>query len=123
MAAVRTFAALIDQESIALLEYRSEREGFRLLDTRSRTQRFASPEDAVDAIITMLRDMNVKNASMSVLLQHFGSFFHTLVLPPADPATIRQIIQREVQRSFNIADPAFAYSTGNPVERRDAARA
>jgi len=123
MAAARSFAALIDQESVALLEYRSERDGFRLLDTRNRTQRFTSPEAAVDAVVTMLHDMNVKNASISVVLQHFGSFFHTLVLPPADPTTTRQVIQREVQRSFNIADPAIAYSTGNVVERRDATRA
>jgi hypothetical protein len=119
----RTFAALLDQESVVLLEYRTERDGFRLLDTRSRAQHFASPEGAVDAVVSMLADMNAKNATLSVVLQHFGSFFHTLVLPTTDPQHIRPIIQREIQRSFNIADPALAFSMGSPIERRDAARA
>jgi hypothetical protein len=123
MPAPRRFAALIDQDCVVLLEYRSERDGFRLLDTRARPQRFNTPEDAADAVVAMLRDMNAKNASVSVLLQHFGAFFHTLVLPTSDPEQIRQIIHREVQRSFNIPDPIVAFATGNTVERRDAARA
>ena len=123
MASPRSFAALIDQDSVVLVEYHAERDGFRLLDIRRRSQRFAAPEDAVDAIVDMLRGMNAKSASLSVVLQHFGSFFHTLVLPPADAETTGQIIQREVQRSFNIADPAIAYVTGAAVERRDATRA
>src|SRR5207249_8897243 len=55
-------------------------------------------------------------------LQHFGSFFHTIVLPPAPEEVVRPIILREVQRSFNITDAAVAYSTAGPVERRDASR-
>ena len=123
MAASRSFAALIDQDSVVVLEYEEEKEGFRLLDTRTTSQRFVSPESAADAVVDLLSAMKAKNAAVSIVLQHFGSFFHTLVLPPADPDHLRQIIQREVQRSFNIADPAIAFAAGASVERRDAARA
>jgi hypothetical protein len=57
------------------------------------------------------------------VLQHFGSFFHTIVLPPADDEVIRPIILREIQRSFNISDPAISYVIGPSHERRDASRA
>ena len=122
MAASRSFAALIDQESVVVLEYQEETAGFRLLDTRSQNQRFLSPEAAADAVIELLSTMKAKNASVSIVLQHFGSLFHTLVLPPAAPEHLQQIIEREVQRSFNIGDPAIAFVEGAAVERRDAAR-
>jgi hypothetical protein len=121
--APRSFAALIDQDSVMLLEYHDERGGFRLLDTRMRSQRFLTVEDAVDAIAEMLGDMNARRARLSVVLQHFGAFFHALPLPPAGPEHLGPIIQREVQRSFNVADPAIAYATGKAVERPDAPRA
>ena len=123
MAPSRRFAALIDQDSVAVLEYAEERDGFRLLDTRSRSERFVSPESAADAVIDLLATLKAKNPAVSIVLQHFGSFFHTLILPPADPEHLRQIILREVQRSFNIADPVIAFAAGASVERREAARA
>jgi hypothetical protein len=123
MASTRTFAALVDQDSVVLIEYRQEKGGFRLVDSRSRIQHFSTPDAAIDAAVQLLHEVNAKTASLSVVLQHFGSFFHTLVLPPAAPEVIRPIIQREIQRSFNIADPVFAYSAGDPVERRDPGRA
>ena len=119
----RSFAALIDQDSVVVLEYAEEKDGFRLLDTRARNERVVSPESAADAVVDLLATMKAKNPAVSIVLQHFGSFFHTLVLPPAEPEHLRQIIQREVQRSFNIADPVFAFAAGATVERRDAARA
>jgi hypothetical protein len=123
MAGPRSFAALIDQDSVVVLEYSQEKAGFRLVDTRTRAQRFTAPEAAADAVAELLAGMKAKHASVAIVLQHFGSFFHTLVLPPAAPEHLRQIIQREVQRSFNIADPAIAFTSGATVERRDAARA
>lgn len=121
--APRSFAALIDQDSVMLLEYRDERGGFRLLDTRVRSQRFLTIEEAIDAVVGMLGDMNAKGARLSVVLQHFGSFFHALPLPPAGPEHLAPIIQREVQRSFSMPDPSIAYATGKPLERPDAPRA
>lgn len=121
--ASRSFAAVIDQDGVALQEYREERGGFRLIDTRVRSQRFLTVEDAVDAVIEMLRDMNAKGATLSVVLQHFGTFFHTLALPPAGPEHLGPIIQREVQRSFSVSDPAIAFSSGKLIERPDAPRA
>ena len=123
MPAPRSFAALIDQDSVAVLEFHQEKGGFRLGDSRARQQRFATPEAAADAVVDMLGEMKAKNASLSIVLQHFGSFFHTLVLPPAAPDHLRPIIQREIQRSFNIADPAIAFTMGPAVERRDPSRA
>lgn len=123
MAGRRAFAALLDQDNVAVLEYQEEQGGFRLVDSRERHQRFSAPDDAADAVVELLAELKAKNATVSIVLQHFGSFFHTLVLPPADRDHLRQIIQREVQRSFNITDPAFAFSGGSSVERRDAARA
>jgi len=123
MAGRRAFAALLDQDSVAVLEYQEEQGGFRLVDSRERHQRFSAPDGAADAVLELLAELKAKNASISIVLQHFGSFFHTLVLPPADRENLRQIIQREIQRSFNISDPAFAFSTGSSVERRDSARA
>jgi hypothetical protein len=123
MAATRAFAALLDQDSVVLIEYQQEKAGFRLVDSRSRMQHFATPEAAVDAVIALLDEVSARKASLSIVLQHFGSFFHTLVLPPATPDVVRPIIEREIQRSFNIADPAFAYTMGEPLERRDPARA
>lgn len=123
MAAPRTFAALIDQDSVAVLEYQQEKAGFRLMDTRSRSRRFTTPEAAADAVAELLADMNARNARLAVVLQHFGTFFHTLVMPAAADEVLRPAILREIQRSFNIADPAIAFTTGASVERRDAARA
>jgi hypothetical protein len=123
MAAPRNFAALIDQDSVAVLEYQQEKAGFRLVDTRSRSRRFTTPESAADAVVELLAEMSAKNATLAVVLQHFGTFFHTLVMPPASDDVLRPAILREVQRSFNIADPAIAFTTGEPIERRDAARA
>ena len=121
--APRNFAALIDQEGVSLLEYRSESGGFRLLDTRRRSQHFESVEEAMENLVSMLDDMSVRNATLSIVLQHYGSFFHTLALPPASPEHIRPIIQREVQRSFNVTDAAIAYATGRSLDRPDSARA
>jgi hypothetical protein len=123
MAGPRTFAALLDQDSVVVLEFQQEKAGFRLIDTRSRRQRFTSPEAAADGVVALLEELRAKNGSVAIVLQHFGSFFHTLVLPPAAPEHTRQIIEREVQRSFNIADPAIAFAAGPNVERRDASRA
>jgi hypothetical protein len=120
--ASRSFAALIDPEGVTLIEYRSEDGGFRLLDTRRRSEPFPSADDAIDALIAMLDDMSVRRATLSIVLQHFGAFFHTLALPAADPEHIRQVIHREVQRSFNVADPAIAYSMGQPLDRTEAVR-
>lgn len=122
MAAPRTFAALIDQDSVAVLEYHQEKAGFRLMDTRSKNRRFTSPEAAADAVVELLADMNAKNVALAVVLQHFGTFFHTLVMPAASDDVLRPAILREVQRSFNIADPAIAFTTGASVERRDPTR-
>src|SRR4051812_31597817 len=123
MAVSRSFAALIDQDSIVVLEFRQEKAGFRLIDERSVTRRFTTPELAADAVVEILRELNAKSIALSVVLQHFGSFFHTLVVPPANDEMTRQVILREVQRSFNISDPTITYSEGPTVERRDAARA
>src|SRR3954462_2440062 len=123
MAASRSFAALIDQDSVVVIEYGQERAGFRLIGAQTRSQRYASAEAAADAVVEMLAGMKAKNASVSIVLQHFGSFFHTLVVPPVADEHMRPIIVNEVRRSFNIADPAVAYTTGEKVERRDAARA
>jgi hypothetical protein len=123
MPAPRTFAALIDQDSVALLEYTQEKAGFRLVDTRTRNQRFTTPEAVAEAVVELLADRSAKRASLAIVLQHFGTFFHTLVMPAASDEVLRPAILREVQRSFNVADPAIAYTTGAPVERRDAARA
>ena len=123
MAAPRRFAALIDQDSVVLLEYREESGGFRLTGTREQARRFTTPESAGDAIVEMLGELRAKKASVAIVLQHFGSFFHTLVIPPASDEHLRQIIVREVQRSFNVADPAIAFSAGATVERRDPSRA
>ena len=123
MAAPRKFAALIDQDSVSVIEYQEEKGGFRLLDTRVKNQRFPTPESAADAVADLLRTLNAKRPSIAIVLQHFGSFFHTLVLPPAAPEHLQAIIQREIQRSFNIADPAIAFSAGPSVERRDPSRA
>lgn len=123
MPAPRSFAALIDQDSVVVLEYQQEKAGFRLVDTRSQARRFVTPDAAAGAVVELLSDMKAKNASVAIVLQHFGSFFHTLVIPPASDEHLRQIILREVQRSFNIADPAFAFSSGPTVERRDSPRA
>jgi hypothetical protein len=123
--APRSFAALVDQDSVVLLEYQQEQGGFRLVDTRAQSRRFTTPEAATDAVIELLGEMKAgKNASVAIVLQHFGSFFHSLVLPPASDEHLRQIIVREVQRSFNIGDPAVAFTAGATVERRaDPARA
>ena len=121
--ASRSFAALIDQDSVVVLEYAEERAGFRLSGRESRVERFASPEAAAGAVVELLAGMNAKNASVSIVLQHFGSFFHTLVIPPTSDEHLRPIIVNEVRRSFNIADPAIAFTTGDRVERREPARA
>ena len=123
MAPPRTFAALIDQDSVVVLEYQQEKAGFRVVDTRTETRRFTTAEAVADVVLQLLTEMKAKRASLAIVLQHFGSFFHTLVLPPAPDDVIRPIILREVQRSFNIVDPAIAYSAGAAVERRDATRA
>jgi hypothetical protein len=83
MAASRDFAALIDQDSVILLEYQQEKAGFRLIDTRARNQHFASPEAAADAVIELLSDMKAKHASVSIVLQHFGSSAATPRAPAA----------------------------------------
>lgn len=123
MAPPRSFAALIDQDSVIVLEYRQEKAGFRVVDTRTATRRFTTPEAVADAVLQLLTEMNARRPLLSIVLQHFGSFFHTLVLPPAADDVIRPVILREVQRSFNIIDPAIAYSAGAMIERRDASRA
>lgn len=118
----RGFTALIDQDRVVVLEYRQETAGFRVIDTRTETRRFAAPDDAAGAVIQLLSEMKAKRVSLSIVLQHFGSFFHTIVLPPAPDEVIRPIILREVQRSFNITDAAVAYSNAGSVERRDSPR-
>src|SRR3954462_13342897 len=123
MAASRSFAALIDQDSVVVIEYGQERAGFRLIGAQSRSQRYASAEAAADAVAELLAAMKAKNPSVSIVLQHFGSFFHTLVIPPAPDEHLRPIVINEVRRSFNIADPAIAFTSGGSVERRDGTRA
>src|SRR5258708_26002175 len=123
MAKPRGFTALIDQDRVVVLEYLQEKTGFRVIDTRADSGRFSTPEQAGDVVGQLLRDLKAKCVSLSIVLQHFGTFFHTIVLPPAPDEVIRPIILREVQRSFNITDAAVAYSTAGPVERRDSSRA
>lgn len=122
MASARTFTALVDQDRVVVLEYRQETAGFRVIDTRTLGRRFTAPEDAADAVVELLGAMNAKRVSLSIVLQHFGSFFHTLVLPAAPDEITRPIILREIQRSFNITDPALAYVSVGSVERRESSR-
>jgi hypothetical protein len=119
----RGFTALIDQDSVVVLEYQQEKAGFRVTDSRRQTGRFTSAEAAAEAVLGLLGAMNAKRPSLAIVLQHFGSFFHTLVLPPASDEHTRLVIQREVERSFNITDAAIAYTSGASVERREGARA
>jgi hypothetical protein len=124
MASTRAFAALVDQDSVVVLEYEQEKAGFRVIDTRTEARRSTTPESVADTVVHLLEEMKAgRNVSLSVVVQHFGSFFHTLVLPPADDEILRPIILREIQRSFNISDPAIAYVVGGTQERREAARA
>ena len=122
MAKPRGFAALIDQDRVVVLEYVQEKTGFRVIATRTDARRFSTPEEAADAVSGLLGELKAKRVSLAIVLQHFGSFFHTIVLPPAPDDVIRPIILREVQRSFNITDAAVAFSTAGSVERRDAPR-
>ncbi|HEY6219640.1 MAG TPA: hypothetical protein VIV65_06260 [Gemmatimonadaceae bacterium] len=122
MASTRSFAALIDQDGVILIEYQEEKAGFRVLATRSESRRLTTPEAAVDLVVRLLGELGAKTASVSIVLQHFGSFFHTLLLPPAEDDVVRSIILREVQRSFNVSDPAFSYLVGSAVERRESPR-
>jgi hypothetical protein len=122
MARPRTFTALIDQDRVVVVEYAQEKAGFRVIDTRIEMRRFSTPESVADIVIQLLNEMKAKRVSLSIVLQHFGSFFHTIVLPPAPDEVIRPIILREIQRSFNITDPAIAYSAAGSVERRDSPR-
>jgi hypothetical protein len=123
MAPARGFAALIDQDSVIVLEYAQEKGGFRLVDTRASNRRFTTPDTVADALIELLADMKAKKPALSIVLQHFGSFFHTLVMPSAPEEVLRPAILREVQRSFNIMEPAIAFASGPSVERRDPSRA
>jgi hypothetical protein len=122
MAQPRGFTALVDQDRVVVLEYHQEKAGFRVIDTRTETRRFSTPDEAADVVIQLLSEMKAKRVSLSIVLQHFGSFFHTIVLPPAPDEVIRPIILREVQRSFNITDATVAYSNAGSVERRDSPR-
>lgn len=122
MALARTFAALVDQDSVVLLEYRQEKAGFRVVDTRSETRRSTTPEAAAEIVVRLLHDAGARNPLVSIVLQHFGAFFHTIVLPPATDDVIRPIVLREVQRSFNLSDPAVTFAVGPAVERRESPR-
>lgn len=115
----RHFSALIDQDSVTVLEYVREQAGFRLVDTRATNRRFNAPAAAADALADLLDEMRAKNAVVSIVLQHFGSFFQSLVLPAADEATTHNLILREVQRAFGIQDPAVVYATVTPFEGRE----
>lgn len=122
MAPRRTFSAIIDQDSVILVEYAHEKTGFRLIGTWDERRRFATADAAAESVIRLLRELGARRASLSVVLQHFGSFFHSLVLPEATDDVIRPIVLREVQRSFNVSDVAVAWSRGDTIERRGEAR-
>ncbi|HTR79655.1 MAG TPA: hypothetical protein VMH39_16180 [Gemmatimonadaceae bacterium] len=118
----RTFAALIDQDGVALIEYRRERDGFRVLGSRVETRRFETIEAAADATVDLLEAEGARRASVAVALQHFGAFYHSMALPQAADDILRPVIEREAQRIFNVADPAVAFSRGPDLERRETAR-
>ncbi len=118
----RGFAALIDQDGVALIEYRHEKDGFRVLGARIETRRFETIEAASDAIIAMLASERAKHAAVAVALQHFGSFYHSMILPEAGDEIIRPIVEREMQRVYDVADPAVVFSRGPSVDRREAPR-
>lgn len=123
MARARTFTALIDQDRVVVLEYAQEKSGFRVIDTRTEIRRSTTADAVAEVVIQLLAQMKAgRNVSLSAVLQHFGSFFHTIALPPAPDEILRPVILREIQRSFNITDPAIAYVTGPQVERREAPR-
>ncbi|MEO5569018.1 MAG: hypothetical protein ABIR92_11030 [Gemmatimonadaceae bacterium] len=119
----RKFSALIDQDSVTVLEYAQEQSGFRLVDTRATIRRFNAPAAAADALADLLDEMRARNAVVSIVMQHFGSFFQSLVLPAADEATTHNLILREVHRSFGSQDPTIEYSTVTPVEGRESGAA
>ena len=118
----RAFAALIDQDGVALVEYKQEKDGFRVLGARLETRHFETIEVASDAVIGMLEAERATNASLAIAVQHFGSFYHSMVLPEATDEILRPIIVREVQRVFDVADPVIAFSRGPTVDRREAPR-
>ena len=84
------YAANPDQDGVVVLEYQQEKAGFRVTDSRRQNGRFTSAEAAAEAVLGLLGAMTAKPPSLAIVLQHFGSFFHTLVLPPAAaPAAAR----------------------------------
>jgi len=122
MAQSRTFTAIIDQDRVVVVEYRQEKAGFRVIDTRVETRRFSTPEAVADVVIQILGEMSAKRVSLSIVLQHFGSFFHTMLLPAASDDVVRPIILREIQRSFNITDPVVAFVVPGTSDRREPPR-
>ena len=111
MAARRTFAALIDQDSVMCIEYAQEKAGFRLLDTRVETRRFSAPDAAADAAIDLLADMNAPaRPTLSIVLAALRIVLsHARAAARRRKRSLRPIILREIQRSFNITDPAIAF--------------
>ena len=62
MASTRSFAALIDQDGVILIEYQEEKAGFRVLATRSESRRLTTPEAAVDLVVRLLGELGAKTA-------------------------------------------------------------
>jgi hypothetical protein len=118
----RSFAAVIDQDGLALIEYRQDKTGFRVVGSRSDFRRFDSAVAASEALVALLEAERAKRAKLCIAIHGFGTFHHTMVLPTASDDVIRPIVEREVRRVFNTADPHVAISRGPPVERRDAPR-
>ncbi len=109
IAGARTFASLIGQDTVTLVEYAQHATGFRIVDVRTKSQRFASPDAALDALLEMLRDAGAKRASLTIALQHFGSFFKTLVVPSMSDERLRATILREVGEAAG-PTPSIAFS-------------
>jgi hypothetical protein len=119
----RSFSALVDADGVWLIEYVRDGAGYQIVSQTADRRWSDTPMQAFERLKALLDAQQSPRASISVALLHFGSFHHTMTLPPADDSVLAAIIRREVQRTFNLPDPVVSFTRGEALERRQQARA
>jgi hypothetical protein len=120
---MRHFAALMEHEGVYLVEFAREKSGFRVVGDWADRRSTERVEDALVSLSELLRQQQIRRATLAIAMQQFGTFHHVMTLPAAGDEVLRPIINREVQRVFGIPEPVFAFVRGGADERREGARA
>jgi hypothetical protein len=109
----RTFAALIAQHGVTLVEHQRDHGWVRAIEQWTDPRPAASIDEAVARLSALLTRTGARRPRLALVIEQFGVVHHIMTLPRAGDDVVEPIVKRELQRAFGANDPVVAFTRGD----------